>query len=440
MRVLGPLYVTLAGGLLGSAMICQVVEGQQLHAVADYVPNANTGDSQNMDFPRHNPAVQIISDDAANMGMNSAVTENYHTTFWDTIFSQGSPFYVGLVTGETYDDNIFISQNRRGDFYTHVTPFLDFVRGDKTAIDANYFNVVFRPTFFVYSRFNTEDHTDWYADALYQHTWTRMTLSIEQEFEELTDPSIDVGAFFKRDIYTTTARGSYTYNDKLAFGGSETQRFSYFDQSAISKTEEWITDLYAQYQLGPKLSLGLGPRIGLVDITGAPSQSYEGLLARLSYDVSAKVALNVEAGGEARQFHGAGERVFPVFDFSVNYTPFDGTMLTLSGYRDDVISYSEAGNDYLSTTAQLNLRQRFLEKFYFLLSAGYAMADYQDIEGTSGGGNRRDNYYFVNAGVEWDPREWLSVSARVQYSEDDSNFVQNSFNDSQLNIQSTLQF
>jgi hypothetical protein len=425
---------------IGLGLVLTVAKGQQLPPPADDVSRSAMENGQSVDFPRDNPAVQIISDNAAQSGTDSAVTENYQPSVWDALFSQGSPFYVGLVVGETYDDNIFISPNKRADTYTHVTPLIDFVRGDKTAANGNYFNVVIRPTFFFYDRFSNEDRTDWYADALYQHVWTRLTVSLEQQFEELTDPSIDVGTFFKRDIYTTTARANYTYNDKLTFGGTETQRFSYFDQEAISKTEEWITDLYARYQLGPKLSLGLGPRIGLVDITGAPDQTYEDLLARLNYEVSEKINITAEAGGETRQFHGAGQRVFPVFDFAINYTPFDGTLISLTGYRNEVISYSEVGDDYVSTSAQANLRQRFLENFYFLLSGGYTVADYQDTGGTMAGGNRRDNYYFINAGLEWDPREWINVSTRAQYSADDSNFVQNSFDDSQVNIQVALQF
>ena len=85
--------------------------------------------------------------------------------FWDNLFSHGSPFYFGLTWAKPTTTNIFISQQKQGDFYTHVTPFIDFVRGDKTAIDGNYFNVVFRPTFFFYSRNSDQDRTDYYADG-----------------------------------------------------------------------------------------------------------------------------------------------------------------------------------------------------------------------------------------------------------------------------------
>jgi hypothetical protein len=153
--------------------------------------------------------------------------------------------------------------------------------------------------------------------------------------------------------------------------------------------------------------------------------------------------LNFEGGGEYRQFEGSPDHVFPIFDFSANYTPFDGTLLSLSGYRNDVLSYSETGDDYLSTLVQLNVRQRFLRNFFFIASGGYNLAQYQDDSSTgntTSAGQRRDDYYFVNAGLEWDPREWISVSGRVQASQDKSTFVQNSFNDSQVDLQAALQY
>ena len=366
----------------------------------------------NIDFPRDNPAVQILSD-TKEVGSDSAVTENYHAPFWKVLFDKGSPFYFGLSVGETYDDNIFISQVKHGDFYTHVTPLIDFVEGDKTATNANYFNAAFRPTLFFYDRLDNENRVDYYADGVYQHTWERLKVSLEQRYEELTDASIDVGNFFKRDIYTTDLQATYDYNDSLSFGGSETQQLSYFSNQAITSTGEWITDLYARYQLAPKLILGLGPKIGVVDISGAPDQAYQDALVRLTYAASQKVNVQFDGGAEHRRFDGSGDRIFPIFDFMVNYTPFDGTLLSLSGYRNDVISYSDVGDDYLSTLVQLNVRQRFLEKFFFLLSGGYNLADYQDIAGSSSTGQRRDNYYFVNVGLEWDPREWLNVSLRA---------------------------
>jgi hypothetical protein len=389
-----------------------------------------------------NPAVAVVSEQLPNTNRNpDTEVEDISGKFTlKDLFTTGSPFYFGLIFGETYDDNIFISQQKESDFITHVSPSIDYSAGDRQAADSNYINIDFRPTLFFYTDHSEQNRTDYYADALYQHQWTRLTLSLEQRYEQLTDPSIDIGNFFRRQIYTTTLNAGYVVDDHLSFGASETQRISDFENQGIDATSEWITDAYAAYQLTAKLALGIGPRIGFVDISGAPNQTYQDLLFRVWYNLTEKVKVTFEGGGEYRQFQGAPDRVFPIFDLHATYTPFDGTELSAAAYRQEVISYSEIGDDYTSTLLQLNIKQRFLRDFFFLGTAGYNIADYQSITGQSSGGDRSDDYYFFSGGIEWDPREWISVSARYQYSADESNFAQNSFNDSQFDFQTSLQF
>ncbi len=428
-------------GFLGLLVLSiQVSWAQELKSVGD---SAYTGGDATgvLDFPKNNPAVTILSN-SKETGDDTAVEEQGGSSFWDKMFLHGAPFYYGLTIGETYDDNVFISQHKIGDFYTHITPLIDLVRGDKTAAEGNYFNVAFRPTIYLYDRESQQNRVDYYADAFYQHNWKRLTVSLEQRFEELTDPSIDVGNFFKQDIYTTQLTADYNYNDKLSFGGSETQKLSFiFNQPPITETAERITDLYARYQVASKLSLALGPRLGFVDISGAPDQTYQDLLARVSYQASERISLSFEGGGEYRQFQDAYTRLYPVFALNASYAPFDSTLLSVGAYRQDVISYGEVGSNYMSTQVSGTIRQRFFQNYFVILSGGYDLAQYDPAGPDSGfTGRRLDHYYFASAGLEWDPREWIRVSGRVQASADESNFVGNSFNDSQLDIQAALQF
>jgi hypothetical protein len=433
-------------------MLLENIKGQELKAIKDMhqAETVEMGSSDPNSF-LNNPAVRDITPDTPTSPLAPAPGEpllGSSPSFFDDLFSGASPFYFGLTFGEGYDDNIFISQQKHGDFITHVAPSVDFVEGDKTAANSNYFNVDFRPTLYFYSRNSDQNRVDYFADLLYQHTWTRLTLSLEQRWDELTGPSIDVGNFFKRDIYTTTLSGSYTVDDKLSLAGTETQRISDFQNLGITSTDEWITDLYANYQVAPKLTVGVGPRFGFVTIADNPGQTYQDLLLRLNYKISEKINLTFDGGAEYRQFDGSPDRIYPIFDLNVSYTPFDGTAVSLSSYRQEVISYGDVGGDYTNTVVQVNAKQRFLGKYFLLASGGYDLADYQQIAGAQPGtgavagttGNRRDNYYFVNVGVEWDPREWLSVSARYQYSQDKSTFETNSFTDNQADIQAALQY
>lgn len=416
---------------------------QQLTQENDFAVSAPTQDVDGkvLDFPRDNPAVTILTDDAKEIGSASALSEPSRLSPWDKLFDHGSPFHYGLAVGETYDTNIFITQKKVGDFYTHISPLLEFEKGDKTAVGGNYLDIVFKPTIFLYQRRSDQDRTDYDVDALYQHRWSRLVLSVEQRFQELTDPSIDVGNFFKEDVYTTRVAADYEYNDKLSFGGSETQVISDISNQQITQTSEWISDVYARYRVTPKLSAAFGPRIGVVDIVGAPNQTYEQALARVAYQMTEKITINFEGGAEAREYQRGPTRIYPVFAGNATWTPTDGTTVKVSAIRQNLVSYGELDQNYLSTQLEGSVRQRMFGDFFFTVNGGYFIADYEPAGGdVTTPGRRRDRYFFAGAGVEWDPREWMSVGLRAQTSSDDSTFETNSFNESSIDLQSAVKF
>jgi hypothetical protein len=78
------------------------------------------------------------------------------------------------------------------------------------------------------------------------------------------------------------------------------------------------------YQLLPKLSLGLGPRIGFDDITSEANQSFQAGLAHLQFAASGKVSFTAAAGAELREFqsNAEAEKVTPILKASAFYHPF----------------------------------------------------------------------------------------------------------------------
>jgi hypothetical protein len=373
---------------------------------------------------------------------SSAAHDISGKSFWFTdLFDKGSPFHFGLTAGETYDDNIFISPQKTADFVSHISPAIDFEKGDKTAASANYFNAFFTPTFFLYADNSNQNRQNYDADLFYQHEWTRLTLGIGQRYQHLTDASIDIGNLAKRNVYTTTLNGSYFYNDHLNFFGTATQCITSYESGANIHTNEWIIDGYALYQMAPKLALGIGPRIAFIDILGAPNEAHQDLLLHLIYNPQGKINVTLSAGLEHLEYqNNVSDHLLPIFDFTANYNPRDGTIFYLSGSRQSVNSYNLAGETYLNTVGQVGFKQRFMQNKYFMLSASYTMADYEFGSPPSGGLKRKDDYYSVNVGVEWDLKDWLKLSARYQYSEDASNIAQRSFNDNQVDIQASIWF
>jgi hypothetical protein len=409
------------GALLTSAFLfatglVQVLMAQELHMIKGPV-----------DVDEKTSAVEDIS------GQSS---------FLDDLLAHGSPLHFGLTVGETYDDNIFISPVKTADFITHLSPAVDFEKGDRTSTHTPYLNAYFASTLFFYAQNPAQNRQDYNADVYYQYQWTRLTLGIDQNYQHLTDPSIDIGNFADRDIYTTAVNGSYVYNDKLSLFATGTQRITSYLSGSSVNTNEWDADAYALYQVTPKLSLGGGPQISFIDISGAPNESHEDLLLHARYNPGGKITAELTAGAEYLQYQDNLNpgHVLPIFNLTGDYTPWDGTTFSISASRQTAVSYDVTGETYVNTSVQAGVRQEVFQDVFFTATASYTMTNYEFGSEQVQGPRRKDNYYAVSVGVEWSPKEWLKAGANYQRSQDDSNFAQNTFNDNQINMQTGVSF
>ena len=395
-------------------------------------------DGQEIQPPAPIPVISSPSGDSTSASRGTPANVN----FPDTTL----PVNLSLSVAEVYDDNIFISQtDRRADYITEITPNVVFVKGDPTAANSNYLKIEARPTFLFYAKNSGQNTIDQYEDGAYQYNFTRLTLGIEQRYEHLSTANIDIGNLAQRDIYTTLISSDYNYNDALSIKTSASQRITDYDATpgtTITDTTEWTINSYALYQITPKIALGVGPRIGFVDIQGAPNQTHEDLLFHANYDAGSKISFGLSAGIEDLQYEDQNNEnhFLPIFRLSGVYQPFDGTMLTASGFRETLVSYSLFGQNYIDTSIQADFRQRFLNKYYFTLSAGYTDDAYQPGSTNVTGQLRQDDYFYGGAGVEWDPNDYLKFAARFKYSDNSSNFNDFSFTDNRITVQATFSY
>jgi hypothetical protein len=358
---------------------------------------------------------------------------------WLSNFLQVFPLHASLDLSETYDDNILIQPKKISDYITNVSPTFSVELGDKTIPNGNYLFALARPTFLLYADNPSEDDDDYLFDINYQHQFTRLTLGLEQVAQKLTSTNIDIGNRVQSDVYTTVGTATYDYNTDLSLAGSVTQNITDYQNNNYGNTTEWIADAYALYQLTPKLGLGLGPRLGEVAVQGGPDQTYEDGLVHLIYQATGKITITLIGGGEVREYENdAATTVTPTYELTVKAQPTDSTTLILDSNRHRVVSYGMTGDDYTDTGVAGTASQRFFQDVYVNLSAGYDLDQYEAVASGATGPARRDDYYFVRAGVEWKPKDWLDVTAFYQYSRDDSNFNDFSFNDNQVTVKATL--
>lgn len=351
------------------------------------------------------------------------------------------PFYFGLDLGEMYDDNILISpDNEKQDaFITHITPSIDYQLGDQTSPHMNYLNLYFAPSIYIYDKGGHFNRIDYNGDINYQYTWTRLQLGLEQNYQHLTDASLDEGTLVSRNIYTTKAYGDYLYNDDLTLYATGTQQISNYPTLDLT---EWDLDTFALYQVAPKLQIGAGPRFAWLDISGAPNETHQDLLARLRYVPDSKFVVSFEGGAEYLQYQGpTASRVLPIFDMNITYMPILDTTLFVSANKSTNNSFDLRGDTIDSSQVQAGASQVFLQNFTATVTGGYNNSQYQGNQGDSQGGQtRQDDYFFAKGALQWTPNQWLQVQASYQYSNNDSTFEQFGFTDNQVDLQTTVKF
>ena len=128
-----------------------------------------------------------------------------------------------------------------------------------------------------------------------------------------------------------------------------------------------------------------------------------------------------------------------MFEIGLNYTPFDGTKLSLSANRRTLNSAVLAGQDYAVTNFTVNIQQRLLARFYLAASAGYENSDY--FSAIAGGvSNRRDDYYFVQPSIAVSVTRFWTVGAYYLHRANNSSVDAFSFHDNQVGLRTSLVF
>ncbi|CAN5455782.1 hypothetical protein BH20VER3_BH20VER3_10370 [soil metagenome] len=362
-------------------------------------------------------------------------------------------YRVGLTLRTVYDDNINLSQtNRQDDFYTSIEPTIELGFGQ---IDGNFLQLVYAPSAFLFL-----DHTE--ANAI-QHLITltgqlrlpRLTLNLSQEVQildgsgwnlpsgtgtEFTRTNLDVSGRTRLNIYTTRLSANYSLTGKTflttGLNYTVTDYESFLSSSVISG------NVYLNYTYSPKLAFGLGLTGGYNSVE-APSQdqTFEQINARASYELTGKVSASFTAGVEFRQVTEGGvqDNGSPVFEGSLFYQPFDGTSLALNLSRRTISSASLASQDFYSTSVILSGRQRFFQRIYFGLSVGYENSSYfSTLSGFSS--TRTDNYYFLQASLDFDLTSFWTAGIFYLYREDDSSLPFFSFYDNQFGLRTSFTF
>lgn len=364
----------------------------------------------------------------------------------------------------TFDSNIFISERHEeedfyftmaagvavgiGDFRSELFDFGRFEdrfqRDRSEAIrDQNFFFINYVPSITFFLDHTEENSFDHDLSLAGQWSFQKLTLGLRSRFQTQNVADIDLGERIERRLLSTALTSRYDYSGKTSFELNFYDHIRDYEQRV--DTHEVRAQAWMNYQLQPKVLLGIGLAYGHVELSEGPSQDFEQVLVRARYRATEKLQLHATAGVEFRQIESGGGResggdeTNSVFSLGGSYFPFDGTSILLHAYRQTQTSATASGINYTSTGIDLLIRQRFLQRYYFALAAGYQNAEY-NAHGSGSETERSDDLFYLRPSVGLDLTKWLTMELAVEFRQNDSNVDRRSFAQTLAYFQLTVLF
>jgi Putative beta-barrel porin 2 len=359
------------------------------------------------------------------------------------------------LTG-VYDDNINLSHSDRiSDYYFTIEPGITIAFGDITGSERNYIRLDYAPSAFLYVDHSEDDAVQHVIRLDGQYHFPHLTLGFSQDVALLdgtnlttttttgvltNSVNLDVSGRTRVNLYTTRFHGSYDLSDKTFLSGGV--EYSVADYATLISSQNLAGNIFINYNYSPKLVIGIGATGGYNTVdTPNQNQTYEQVNVRAAYKVSGKVSLNASAGVEFRQFEDntVGTHVSPVYELGGTYQPFDGTTINLTGTRRTLNSAVLADQDYNVTSIIAGVRQRFLQRFYVGVQAGYEHSDYFNVIGGISA-TRKDDYFFVEPGIDITLTSFWTMGLFYLHRQNSSSSDIFSFYDNQFGLRTSFIF
>lgn len=347
-----------------------------------------------------------------------------------------------------YTDNaLIIPITRKDDFLQYISPLIDIMRGFENDSRSTIINVSYQPTFVISSFGNGTDRNYQLVRANIVHSWNERQLSIEHQYQNSSEASTQISYLAPQNSNITRAGFQTPITGKISGTVG-------FEQSLTTSTpadtqleqdlNSWMGSVGARYEILPKLSTGIGFSGGYAEQVSPKfhySFTIEKLVSSWTYQLSGKVGVNFEVGGQLVQSQVVGIRdphLAPVLNLQAYYEPRYGTQITLSGGTSAGASQFFNANFLTQTGVDLSVRQRIYEQFAVLGRMSYTDGRYQSLR--IGAPNLDRNYTGLSfsAEVEWRVNARLRTSLFYQYLSRVSEFSRDSFSANQFGLNVNL--
>jgi hypothetical protein len=443
------LAVTLAA--FAFATLASRVSAQEalVASTAMVEPNSSIAPEQSIDLSSEiNPPLPVAAPDPA--------TENVPDTNIDSGIPRRFHYQLRLSVRSVYDDNINLLQGKRvADYYSSIEPSIMLGFGDTEGRSENYIRLDYLPAVFLFADHSENNSVQHVVRLDGQYRINRLTLNLSQMVQIMNgvdvqaqdsagsldqQVNLDVAGRTRFNIYTTHLNAAYYVTGKTFLSAGADYTATHY--SSLISSEVVSGNFFLNYNYSPKVVAGIGGTAGYDRVDAPnPDQNFEQANVRVSYQATGKIDFAASAGAEFRQFDGSmrDQYISPVFEIGMNYTPFDGTKISVTANRRTLNSAVLASQDYAVTNLSVGVQQRLLRRIFLGVNGGYENSDYFSTVGATGP-SRNDDYFFIQPSIAVSITRFWTVGAYYLHRANNSSFDAFSFHDNQVGVRSTFEF
>lgn len=358
-----------------------------------------------------------------------------------------------------YDDNIFLDHKkavagvagnnagRDHDFIHTITPGLRLNAGDAAARQSAYFDANYDLVLTRFTDTTGADAVDHKGSIEFGGKLNRLGIAVGQSLESRSDAdasNLAANGRVKRKTWTTDVKSTYDLSEKTTAGLDLQQVIGDYSGNLSDSTDR-SANLYLDYQVLPKVKMGLGGTLGYLEVDGAanPNSSYQQGVLRLNWSATEKSSIRGEVGFERRNIQSTGikDPTTLVFEIGADWKASEQTTVSLNAGRGTKVSNSLGNQLNEETSVGSSIKHNLWEAVSIGLDAGYSISDYKAA--SVGAVNvRKDNYYFVKPSASYRFLERAQATVFYQYrrnASDSPNNI-NDFYNNQLGLELSYRF
>jgi len=361
-----------------------------------------------------------------------------------------------------YDDNIFLEHHQKGlalngrpgrdhDFIHTFSPGLRLLAGDTAQRQSAYMAFNYQAQFQRFSKNTGAGAIDQNGGLEAGVYFNRLKLGLVQNMTRASAADVAnlaANGRVRRANYDTTLDANYEVSEKTHANLILSQQIADY-QAPLVDSATRSAALFLDYQVLPKVKMGIGGDIGYMQVDGNaanhnPNSLYYSGLVRLNWQATEKVTIGGSTGVQHMniQEQGAKDPTSFVFALNANWKAAERTTLGLSADRRRRVSNALGAQQNEETSFAANLSHQLADALTLTLDGGYTQSHYVATTRGAAGFIRDDQYVYVKPGLAYRFLERAQASVFYQYRRNDANAANNAndFYANQIGLELSYRF